>query len=168
MFRMTYKEEGRERSIFDDTVIIFTSTNGALTPEVQLIGKPTKTWNNNPTYCRALEQEVAQTHPWEAAWATCWKGEPGFLHSSQIWTRFNEDCFLPVSSKLLLKQASGTMRSLFHIADWLPTIVQGVAGGQVCSSLSFHRQVNNISVSNSSDNFEFIKVNVIDHLHHPY
>ena len=38
-FRMTYKEEGRERSIFDDTVIIFTSTNGALTPEVQYIGK---------------------------------------------------------------------------------------------------------------------------------
>ena len=23
------------------------------------------------------------------------------------------------------------MKSLFHIADWLPTIVQGVAGGQV-------------------------------------
>ena len=35
MFRMTYKEEGKERTIFDDTVIIFTSTNGALTPEVQ-------------------------------------------------------------------------------------------------------------------------------------
>ena len=34
MFRMTYKEEGKERTIFDDTVIIFTSTNGALTPEV--------------------------------------------------------------------------------------------------------------------------------------
>ena len=28
-------------------------------------------------------------------------------------------------------QVSGTMKSLFHIADWLPTIVQGVAGGQV-------------------------------------
>ena len=31
---MTYKEDGKERSVFDDTVIIFTSTNGALTPEV--------------------------------------------------------------------------------------------------------------------------------------
>lgn len=34
MRRMTYKEDGKERSVFDDTVIIFTSTNGALTPEV--------------------------------------------------------------------------------------------------------------------------------------
>ena len=32
---MTYKEDGKERSVFDDTVIVFTSTNGARTPEVE-------------------------------------------------------------------------------------------------------------------------------------
>ena len=58
---MTYKEEGKERSIFDDTVIIFTSTNGALTPEVQYWKKTNMT--KNPTHRRALEQEVAQTRP---------------------------------------------------------------------------------------------------------
>ena len=87
--RMTYKEEGKERSIFDDTVIIFTSTNGALTPEVQYWKKTNMT--KNPTHRRALEQEVAQTRPWEAAWATCSRGEPGFLPLSQIWTRFPEN-----------------------------------------------------------------------------
>ena len=85
--RMTYKEEGKERSIFDDTVIIFTSTNGALTPEVQYWKKTNMT--KNPTHRRALEQEVAQTRPWEAAWAPCSRGEPGFLPLSQIWTRFS-------------------------------------------------------------------------------
>ena len=43
MRRMTYKEDGKERSVFDDTVIIFTSTNGALTPEV---GISNSTWSN--------------------------------------------------------------------------------------------------------------------------
>ena len=50
MCRMTYKEEGRERTIFDDTVIIFTSTNGALTPQVQYWKKKnlTKTQLQSP------------------------------------------------------------------------------------------------------------------------
>ena len=31
---MTYQKDNAERSVFQDTVIIFTSSNGALTPEV--------------------------------------------------------------------------------------------------------------------------------------
>ena len=48
-------------------------------------------YKTNPTHLRALEQEGGQTRPWEAAWATCSRGEPGFLPLSQIWTRFPEN-----------------------------------------------------------------------------
>ena len=53
------------------------------------------------------------------------------LKFGQGFPENKESNFFPVSTKLSLEQASGTMKSLFHIADWLPTIVQGVAGGQV-------------------------------------
>ena len=58
------------------------------------------------------------------------------LKSGQGFQKIKNMTNFPVSSKLYLEQASGTMKSLFHITDWLPTIVQGVAGGQVWQFLS--------------------------------
>ena len=135
MCRMTYKEEGRERTIFDDTVIIFTSTNGALTPQVQYWGKKnlTKTQHMAESWSRRWVKQAPERQPGRPAGGgnqdscLCLKFGQGFPENKQ-------SNFLPVSTKLYLEQASGTMKSLFHIADWLPTIVQGVAGGQVSFS----------------------------------
>ena len=57
---------------------------------------------------------------------------PAFVSNlDKVFQKIKNMTIFPVSSKLYLEQASGTMKSLFHITDWLPTIVQGVAGGQV-------------------------------------
>jgi len=96
--RMTYKEDGKERSVFDDTVIIFTSTNGALTPESPGAGGG----SNKPLRGSLGDLLEGATRI------------PAFVSN--------------------LDKASGTIKSLFHISDWLPTIVQGMAGGQARSS----------------------------------
>jgi len=106
---MTYKEEGKERTIFDDTVIIFTSTNGALTPQSPGAGGG----SNKPLRGSLGDLLEGGTRI------------PAFVSN--------------------LDKASGTMKSLFHIADWLPTIVQGVAGGQARNSEDFDG-VNQVNV----------------------
>ena len=95
MRRMTYEEGGGERSLFDDTVIIFTSSSGALSPQSPEAGGG----SNSPL-----------------------RGGQGDLLEGG--TR------VPAFISNLGTNNGAKINSLFHMTDWLPTIVQGLAGGR--------------------------------------
>ena len=71
-------------------------SGASLTTQLSSSPQPTEPWHLrwefqiqlDPTWCRAPELEVGQTSPWEAALVISWRGQPGSLPSSQIWTRW--------------------------------------------------------------------------------
>ena len=92
----------KDANLYNDSIIIFASDNGAV---------PTTC---NQSHCTS-ESNTGSNWPLRGMKASYWEGGcrvPAFVHSP----------------KYLATQAGSTYRGMFHITDWLPTIIQGMLG----------------------------------------
>eukprot|EP00730_Choanoeca_flexa_P008226 TRINITY_DN12463_c3_g1_i7.p1 TRINITY_DN12463_c3_g1~~TRINITY_DN12463_c3_g1_i7.p1 ORF type:complete len:543 (+),score=96.31 TRINITY_DN12463_c3_g1_i7:273-1901(+) len=117
----------RNTGQFDNTIIIFSSDNGAP-------GYPGQAIDQNYT---------RRNYPFRGVKTEIWEGGthvPGF-----------------VSSPLLPQAVQGTSyHGLMHITDWLPTIAQGIAGGRAPQDLDGHDQWTAIVNNQASPRVEMV------------